>query len=231
MNQRAIGYVRVSTSEQASEGVSIDVQTARIRAWRDANGYTLAETFTDAGISGKRADNRPGLRRALDAACKRRAALVVYSLSRLARSTRDAIEIAERLDRAGADLVSLTERLDTTSAAGKMLFRMLAVLAEFERDLVSERTTAALAYKRRNGERTGGIPFGWRLGPDGVTLIAVEPEQAVIADIKAMRLAGKSYRAIAAELTRRGVPTKQGRGSWKHSAIVGIVGRDGAREA
>ena len=62
-------------------------------------------------------------------------------------------------------------------------------------------------------------------------LIAVEPEQTVIRDIRDMRDAGKSYRAIAAELTRRGVPTKQGRGSWKYSAIVGIVGRDRVREA
>ena len=118
MKQRAIGYIRVSTAGQATDGVSIGAQTARIRAWCDANGYQLADVFTDAGISGKRADNRPGLRRALDAADKRRAALVVYSLSRLARSTRDAIGSAEELDRAGADLVSLTERIDTGSARG-----------------------------------------------------------------------------------------------------------------
>ncbi len=226
MNQRAIGYIRVSTAGQATDGVSIDAQTARIRAWCDANGYTLADTFTDAGISGKRADNRPGLRRALDAACKKRAALVVYSLSRLARSTKDAIEIAERLDKADADLVSLTEKIDTTTAAEKMVFRMLAVLAEFERDLVSERTAAAMAHKRRNGERVGGIPFGWELADDGVQLVAVEAEQTVLADIRAMRAAGKSYRAVADELTERGVATKQGRGGWRHSAVAGIVARD-----
>ncbi len=231
MNQRAIAYIRVSTTRQAEEGVSMDAQTARIRAWCDANGYTLADTFTDAGISGKRADNRPGLRRALDAACKRRAALVVYSLSRLARSTRDAIEIAERLDKAGADLVSLTERLDTTSAAGKMLFRMLAVLAEFERDLVSERTTAALAHKRRNGERTGGIPYGFRLASDGVQLVPIEAEQAVLAEIRTMRAEGQTYRAIAAELALRGVPTKQNRGRWAHQAVARIVKRKTKAEA
>ncbi len=152
---------------------------------------------------------------------------MVYSLSRLARSSRDAIEIAERLARAGADLVSLTERIGTGSASGKMVFRMLAVLAEFERDLVSERTTAALAHKRRNGERTGGIPYGWELADDGVQLVAIEAEQAVLGEIQAMRNAGKSYRAIAAELTRRGVPTKQGRGEWLHSAVLGIVKRSG----
>ena len=225
MNLRAIGYVRVSTTVQATDGVSIDAQTTRIRAWCEANGYTLADTFTDAGISGKRADNRPGLRSALDTACKQRAALVIYSLSRLARSTRDAIDIAERLDKSGADLVSLTERIDTTTAAGKMVFRMLAVLAEFERDLVSERTTAALAHKAANGERIGEVPYGWRIAPDGVRLISVESEQAGIRDILSLRRAGKSYRAIANELTKRRVPTKKGNGRWSHQAVASIAKR------
>lgn len=102
---------------------------------------------------------------------------MVYSLSRLARSTKDAIAIAERLDKAGADLVSLSEKIDTTTAAGKMVFRMLAVLAEFERDLVSERTTAALAHKAGKGERIGEVPFGWTLAADGVTLAQTKPSK------------------------------------------------------
>jgi site-specific DNA recombinase len=85
--------------------------------------------FEDAGLSGSRADNRPALQSALTEACRRKAALVVYSLSRLARSTTGAIKISERLNKSGADLVSLSEHIDTTSAAGKMVFRLLAVLA------------------------------------------------------------------------------------------------------
>ena len=65
--------------------------------------------------------------------------------------------IAERLEKAGADLVSLTEKIDTTSAAGKMVFRMLAVMAEFERDLVSERTRAAMSHKKSKGEVIGQV--------------------------------------------------------------------------
>jgi len=126
------------------EGVSLEAQQERIRAWVTANGYELGEIHFDAGMSGKRADNRPGLQAALADVCRERGALVVYSLSRLARSTKDAIGIAERLDRAHADLVSLTERIDTTSATGKLVFRILAVLSEFERDLISERTTTVL---------------------------------------------------------------------------------------
>ena len=146
-NARAVGYVRVSTELQAQEGISLDAQQAKIRAWCDANGYALIYIYVDAGLSGSRSDNRPGLQRALEAACRPNTALVVYSLSRLARSTKDAILLSERLAKGGADLVSLSERIDTTTAAGKMVFRMLAVLSEFERDLLSERTKTAIVYE------------------------------------------------------------------------------------
>src|SRR3954454_24039305 len=131
---RAVAYIRVSTTDQATDGVSLDAQRARIGAWCLSNGAELAEgdIHVDAGISGKRADNRPSLVAALEGVCRSGGVLVVYSLSRLARSTKDTIAIAERLDRAGADLASLSEKIDTTTAAGKMLFRLMAVLAEFE---------------------------------------------------------------------------------------------------
>ena len=86
----AIGYCRVSTAGQAEQGVSLDSQRERIQAWCQAQGYHLAAVHIDAGLSGKRADNRPGLQAALADACRQKAALVVYSLSRLARSVPDA---------------------------------------------------------------------------------------------------------------------------------------------
>lgn len=131
---KAIGYIRVSTEQQAEEGVSLAAQKAKIAAWCEINDYELANVFVDAGISGKSMDKRQGLRDAL-AAVKKGGVLVVYSLSRLARSTKDTLAISEQLGKAGADLVSLSEKIDTTGAAGKMMFRMLAVLAEFERDV------------------------------------------------------------------------------------------------
>ena len=224
---RIYGYVRVSTAGPADHGVSLDAQREKIIAWCKGNGYHLVDVFTDRGVSGKRADNRPALQRAIKAATERRgAALVVYSLSRLARSTKDAIGIAERLDKAGADLVSLSERIDTTSAAGKMVFRMLAVLAEFERDLCSERTTAALAHKRANGQRTGTVPYGFDLADDGAMLIPNESEQSVIADIRSMRQRGVKLASIAVALTERRVPTKTGRSeSWSVQSVWRILKR------
>ena len=224
----AFGYIRVSTTGQVDEGVSLEAQRGKIEAWCNINDYDLGEVFTDAGISGKRADNRPGLQDSLEASCKARgAALVVYSLSRLARSTKDAISIAERLDKAGADLVSISEKIDTTTAAGKMVFRMLAVLAEFERDLVSERTVAALAHMRSQGKRISRTPFGFDLADDGITLVENPAEQAVIDDILAMRARGMSFPKIARRLTERGIPTKRGNGGtqWNQATINGLVRR------
>lgn len=224
-NGKAIGYVRVSTDKQADEGISLEAQQSRIEAWCTANGYELIAVHVDAGLSGKRADNRPELNAAIDAACDQQAALVVYSLSRLSRSTKDTITIGDRLDKSGADLVSLSERIDTTSAAGRMVFRMLAVLNEFERDLVSERTTAAMQHKRSKGERVGKVPFGFDLSDDGVSLVENAREQEVLVIIGELRDAGLSLRKIADELTRRGVQTKGGRTKWTHTTIARIVSR------
>ncbi|WP_396179955.1 recombinase family protein, partial [Flavobacterium sp.] len=150
--KQAIGYIRVSTEQQASEGVSLEAQRTKIDAWCATNGYELVQVYVDAGISGKRMDTRKELQKAL-AALKKDSALVCYSLSRLARSTKDALTIGEIVAKKKADMVSLSEQIDTTTAAGKMMFQMLAVLAEFERNLVAERTTNALQHKKATGQK------------------------------------------------------------------------------
>lgn len=219
----AVVYTRVSTDRQAAEGVSLDAQRDRAEAWAAAMGYAIVGRYSDAGISGKRMDTRPGLLAALDHACREKAAVIVYSLSRLARSTRDALSISDRLDRAGADLVSLSEQIDTTTAAGKMVFRMLAVLSEFERDLCGERTRTALAFKRQNGHKTGGtVPFGYSADDRG-RLIEHEGEQAAIREIRSLKAKGYTLRAIAAELQRQGITTKKGGAVWSAKVVRGIL--------
>ncbi len=225
MKLSAVIYIRVSTEDQATEGCSIDAQTAKLTAWCLANDYELLNTFTDAGLSGGRADNRPALQAAIELACRTKSALVVYSLSRLARSTKDTIAIGEQLDKAGADLVSLSEKIDTTSAAGKMVFRMLAVMAEFEKDQIVERTKFALAHKKAKGERTGNVPYGHDLAADGVALVVNDGEQRVIAAMQELRARGLSYRAIAEQLQSNGHLTKQGNTQWMHTAVRRILTR------
>lgn len=225
MTAAAIGYVRVSTTGQADDGVSLDAQRDRIAAWCTANGFELVNLHVDAGLSGKRSDNRPGLVAALDEVCRRRGVLVVYSLSRLARSTKDTLAISDRLEKSAADLVSLSEKIDTTSAAGKMVFRMLAVLAEFERDLVSERTSSAMSFKRARGERIGRIPYGFDLAEDGVNLVENPNEQRVLVLVAELREAGYSMRQIADELTNRGIETKGKSARWSFSTVQRILNR------
>jgi DNA invertase Pin-like site-specific DNA recombinase len=221
----AIGYVRVSSEGQAMDGVSLDAQQARIRAWCEGNGYVLVGLHVDAGLSGGRADNRPALQAALNEVCRQKGVLVVYSLSRLARSTRDTLLISDRLSKAGAHLASLSEKLDSTSAAGKMLFRLLAVLSEFERDVIAERTKGALGHMRNQGRRISGkIPYGYSLAPDGENLLPNPGEQGGLDMIRRLRAKGFGRRRIAAELTRRGIRTKIG-GLWNDRVVGRIMGR------
>ena len=217
----AIGYIRVSTEGQAVDGVSLDAQRAKIEAWCELNDYSITAVHVDAGISGKSADNRPGLQAALQD-CRKGSALVVYSLSRLARSTKDTIEISERLAKSGADLVSLSEKIDTTTAAGKMVFRMLAVLAEFERDQISERTTTAMQFKKAQGERVGAVPYGYDLSADGVNLTANPVEQGVIVQARELHSGGMSLRKIATELQRRGFNARNG-GAFQSEQVRRMV--------
>jgi site-specific DNA recombinase len=222
---KVIGYARVSTEGQAVDGVSLDAQREQLAAWAAAHGGELVGMFVDAGISGKRADNRPELQKALTLACRTRGVLIVYSLSRLARSTRDAIAIAERLGKARANLVSLTEAIDTTTAAGKMVFTLFAAFAQFERDLTSERTTAALAHKRSRGERVSRYaPYGWSFAEDGATLVADVAEQAVVAQARELRTSGLSLRAVCDALAARGILARNGR-PFAPKVILGVTNR------
>lgn len=223
-SKSAIGYSRVSTLDQANEGVSLAMQEERARAWCLANGYQLVAFYSDAGISGRRASNRPQLQKALDHVCGCNGALVVYSLTRLARSLRDTLDIADRLRKADSDLVSIAERLDTTSASGKLMFHLLCALSEFESNIIAERTKAALAHKIKNGERVGSVPFGFDLADDLVSLLPNPQEQGLIALIGRLRENGHSYRDIAAELNKRNTRPKNGQ-KWIHTAVARIVNR------
>src|SRR5262249_30428690 len=95
------------------------------------------------------------------------------------------------------------------SAAGKMIFRMLAVLAEFERDQISERTKTALAYKKARQERVGMVPYGSQVGPQG-TLVPCQEEQAVMATIAAYSTQGMTLRAIVQAAASIGLVSRAG---------------------
>ena len=213
--KQAIGYIRVSTDKQAAEGVSLEAQKAKICAWADLNDYELIAIYSDEGISGSSMSKRDGLKAALKD-MKKGMALVAYSLSRLSRSVEDTLAISRQLDKAGADLVSLSEKIDTTGAAGRMIFNMLAVLAQFERDQIAERTQTALRHKKATGKVYSPTPYGFE-AING-ELIRVAAEADVVAEIVAARKSGQTLQQIADGLNGQGIPTKTGK-IWKPATI------------
>lgn len=139
-----IGYARVSTADQ-DPALQLDALAA----------VGCAKVFTDRA-SGARQD-RPQLAAALDYA-RAGDTLVVWRLDRLGRSLRHLLDLVEQLDAAGVGLRSVTEQLDTTSAGGRLVFQVFGALAEFERELIRERTQAGLAAARARGRRGGRRP-------------------------------------------------------------------------
>lgn len=208
--KQATGYIRVSTQGQVVDGVSIEMQETKIRQWAALNDVELAGLHVDEGLSGKNT-SRPGLQQALAEVKQHKGALVVYSLSRLSRSTRDTLELADKLEKAGADLVVLQEKVDTTTPSGRMVFRMLAAMNEFEREQLAERTSQAMQHMRAQGRRVGNIPHGYKLADDGKHLEPDTHEQEVLRLVAELREKGWTLQGISAELAKRGAFNRAGR--------------------
>lgn len=220
---KAVGYRRVSSEEQSKEGVSLDMQAAKIRAYCELNDLDLVAIKEDAGISAKNITGRPGFQEALNMVYSGEAdALVVWKLDRAFRSTQDALCVAEKLNKQGKALVSICEKLDTTSAIGEFFFTLMASLAQMERRLIGERTAAALQSKKAKGERVGEIPFGFRLADDGIHLEDDPTEQEIIEKIRALKAKRHSFRQIAEELNRDGYVTKKGK-TWTHKQVSRVL--------
>ncbi len=207
---KAIGYIRVSTEEQSREGISLEMQAAKIRAYADLNDLELTGIIEDAGISGKSIKARPGIQAVLEMVRARTVgAVITYKLDRLARNTIETLEMAKLMDKTGVALHSICEKLDTQSALGRFFFTLTASLAEMERGIISERTAAALAQKRINGEKTGGdCPYGYK-ALDG-KLVPCEQEQETISRIRALRADRFSIRQIVTALEVEGFRTRKG---------------------
>jgi DNA invertase Pin-like site-specific DNA recombinase len=217
---KAVGYVRVSTDEQAADGVSLAAQEAKIRMYAELYGLELVEVVVDAGESAKSLD-RPGLRRVLDLLRQRKVeGVVVAKLDRLTRSVADLNGLIETFfsERAGRQLWSVADAIDTRTAAGRLVLNILASVSQWEREAIGERTRDAMRHMKARRQRVGAVPLGWRLADDGTTLVEDAAEQEVLRLVRELRQDGLSIREIVAELNARGVASKQG-GRW-HIATV-----------
>lgn len=144
---RAIGYARVSTEDQ-----NLDMQQVAIE--RYANDKNLELIMYYEKVSSRK--ERPELQNALKAGAKGDV-FVIYKLDRLARSTKELYQLTDQLKEKGVEFVSINDSFDTTTPTGRAMFGMLAVFAEFERDIIQQRTKAGLEAARKRG-RLGGRP-------------------------------------------------------------------------
>jgi DNA invertase Pin-like site-specific DNA recombinase len=221
----AIGYIRVSSEEQADSGLGLEAQRQRIAAFCAMRGMTLAEVFEDAGVSGgKPLASRQAGARLLRAVRRGRVVVVAAKLDRLFRSVADAATTIADFDRKGINLVAIAEGFDMTNPYGRAMAQMASVFAELERAMIRERTRNALGVKRARGERISRhAPFGWDFGPEG-SLVENGLEQDSLRYVQRLRAGGKSYRDIAAKLDTEGIRPKRG-GRWHHTAVRSVLAR------
>ncbi len=206
---RAVGYLRVSTSEQVESGAGLAAQRSSIEAETSRRGWQLVETFTDAGISGKSLIGREALTAALTTVESGHAdVLIVAKLDRLSRSLLDFAALMARAQEQGWNLVALDLGIDLSTPAGEFLASVMASAAQWERRIISQRTRDALAAKQAAGVRLGR--------PRRLS-------QEVVDRIVAARDGGKGLTAIARALSEEGVPTAQGGARWYPSTVRAIL--------
>src|SRR5215471_17589766 len=195
---RAIGYVRVSTDQQADRGVSLQAQTERVRAMAIVQGAELLDVIVDGGESAKTM-KRAGMQRVLglvEAGAVQ--AVIIAKLDRLTRSVKDLCALLELFEKRNVALISVAESLDTGSAAGRLVITIMGAVSQWEREAIGERTRDVLRHKRNCGERVGNIHYGYRLAADSKHVEPDPVEQAVLEEIGALRARHRSLREIAA---------------------------------
>ena len=225
----AILYLRVSTTEQATEGISLDVQEDRLRAYCIMRDLDIVQVITDAGVSaGKPLDTRPGGQQLLDTIRRKQAdAVVAYKLDRLFRDCADCLTTTKTWDKKGValHLVDLGgQTLDTSSPMGRFFLTVMAGAAELERNLVSERTRVTMQYKAKKGEYCGGeAPIGRQIADNGIHIEDHDDEQELVDLIHQYRTEGLSIRAVADRLNAEG---RKARGKkWHHTSVARVLKR------
>jgi site-specific DNA recombinase len=229
---RVVGYTRVSTIEQATDGMSLDAQESRIRAWAETTGAKIVEIVRDEGVSGTKVlGERAGGRRIADLLDARRPdvdAVVVVRMDRLGRDAAEQLALLKRFRTGKVGLVAIAQQIDLATPHGRAMAQIGAVFAELERSLIAERTVEALTELRRQGRAWNHPPFGWdavdgRLVPNAV-------EQDSLARIRQLRAAGLSYHKVSAVLDAEGRPTKRG-GGWQAASVRSVLRTENTQQA
>ena len=213
-------YTRVSTSEQAETGYSIDEQERLLIDWCNKNGLEVFNCYSDRGISGKNIKNRPALKALLKDVEDRKIDMVVsWKLNRVSRRLADVLKIMDLLEKNNVTFKSYSEPFETTTHVGRMQMQMMAMIGEFERGTISQNVKVSMCAKARAGEWCGNRVLGYDLVPmEGTennkrrkSRLEINKEEAEIVRIIFNEYAsGKGYKAITNKLNKLGCKTKKG---------------------
>lgn len=219
---RIIGYLRVSTDQQADSGLGLEAQRRAIMEYANKHKVNSYEFFEDAGLSGTLAlDKRPGMLSAI-ASLKKGDILAVAKRDRLGRETLVVAMIEAAVKRKGARVISAAgEGTESDDPASALLRHMIDGFAVYERLIIGARTKAALKTKKDKGQRVGHIPFGSKLAADGIHLEPNNDEQSMLKQIHKLRTKSLSIREIAKTMNSQ---RKLNRGSaWNHASVHRIL--------
>jgi site-specific DNA recombinase len=219
---RAIGYVRVSTEQQVNDGVSIDLQIEKIKQYCYLYNHELLDIIVDAGISAKNL-KRPGITSVLQLLDNNEAdALIVYKLDRLTRSLADWSTLIKDYfnEKSGKTLLAVVDQIDTSTASGRMCLNLMMTVYQWEREIISERTKAALEHKKSKGQPLGSAKFG-----ENITQLNITPnlaEQEILNLILDLRTAGYTLQQIADHLNKNNYLSKRNK-IWYQRSVKNVI--------
>lgn len=210
-NKRIAIYIRVSTLDQAREGYSLEAQEKTLRKWCDDRKYEVFDLYADKGISGKDIEHRPDMNRLLEDAKVGKFDIVLFwALSRFTRSVSDLYSTMEKFQKWNVDMVSYTEAFDTSTPMGRAMIGIVGVFAQLERELTSERVSAAMAERASQGKRTCSEILGYDL--DGKDSFKINKDEAEYVRFCFNEyLMRKNLSEVACEANKRGFKGKRGK--------------------
>lgn len=223
---RAVGYVRVSTKEQAVEGYSLSAQKEQIKRYCEMYDLDLVNIYSDEGISGKNLEDREGIQDLRDDA---KAGLfdtvIIWKLSRISRRLLDTLTLIDELNTHKIPLQSISEKVDLSTSTGTFMVQLMASLNELERNTIRENVGLGHKVKANSGEWNGGTVLGYDnvKGEGGKNKLEINKDEAeIIRYIYNTYLNGHGYRYIANSLNHQGYKTKRGN-SFSTIAVKDIL--------
>lgn len=199
----AKGYIRVSTTMQKEDGVSLETQAEKIKNYCIYEGLNLIKIYEDAGISGAKMGNRPGLMEMIKS-IQKGDYLIFSTLSRLGRNAVEILQTVDLIKKKKATLVLLDLKVDSSTPTGKVVIGIMGMLYEQERENIAQNVSDNMQRLSREGKLRGRPPFGWKFVDKELDFEVVPEQQEVINIIVTLRAEGNNNSKIAEQLNSEG---------------------------